>query len=168
MRLILMFIGGIVLANIVTATFFWHSKAEVKTYTTENSATKLGQDPWMANEKYNASGREHIRKGVLETLGKPWSSYCTSAGHKDLLATINNYYYQRNAQVSSYGNTYGENARRFAIKAWQTTDDNRIERLVSETFGRGYFSLDELKSYAREPMAALVKGTRVTAKPCTS
>ena len=168
MKLILFFVGGIVLANIVVATFFWHPKAEEKTYTKVNSATKQGQEPWMANEKYNVSGREHIRKGVLETLDKPWASYCTPEGHKGLIGTINNYYYQRDAQAWSYGNTYGEEARRFAIKAWQTTDDNRIERLMSETYGRGYFSLDELKPYARTPMAALTKGTRVTAKPCAS
>lgn len=163
-----MFVGGIVLANIVAATFFWHPKAEERTYTKVNSATVQGQDPWMANEKYNSSSREHIRKGVLETMGKPWSSYCTPEGRKDLIATVNAYFYQRDAQAWSYGNTYGEEARHFAIKSWQTTDDNRIARLMSETYGRGYFSLDELKPYARAPMAALTKGTRVTANPCAS
>jgi len=49
---------------------------------------------------------------------------------------------------------------------WQTTDDSRIERLMSETYGRGYVSLDELRPYARTPMAALTKGMRVTTKPC--
>jgi hypothetical protein len=39
---------------------------------------------------------------------------------------------------------------------------------MSETYGRGYFSLDELQSYARTPLAALVNGARVTAKPCAS
>jgi hypothetical protein len=37
---------------------------------------------------------------------------------------------------------------------------------MSETYGRGYFTLEELRPYARTPMAELVKGTRVTAKPC--
>ena len=54
------------------------------------------------------------------------------------------------------------------IKAWATTDDNRIERLMSETYGRGYFSLDELQSNARTALAALVKGVHVSAKPCAS
>ena len=168
MRPILMFIGGIVLANIVWATFFSHPKAEEKTYTTVNSATKQGQDPWMANEKYQAPSRDLIRKGVLETLGKPWAEFCTAEGHKRLLETVNNYYYQRNAQAWSYNNTYGEAAKRFAEKAWTTTDDNRIERLMGETFGRGYFSLEELRPYARTPMAALVKDTRASSKPCAT
>jgi hypothetical protein len=163
-----MFIGGIVLANIVFATFFSHPKADQKTYTTENSATKQGQDPWMANEKYSAPSRDHIRKGVLETLGKPWSEFCGTDGHKLLIETVNNYYYQRNAQAWSYNNTYGEKAKAFAIKAWQTTDDNRIERLMAETYGHGYFALDELRPYAKKPFAEVVKGTRATAKPCAT
>lgn len=168
MRLIPFFVGSFVLANIVAATFFGYPKAEEKIYTTANSATKQGQDPWMANEKYQAPSRDHIRKGVLEALGKPWAEFCGAEGHKQLIETVDNYYYQRNAQAWSYGNTYGEAAKRFAIKAWQTTDDNRIERLMSETYGRGYFSLDELRPHARTPMAELTKGTKTTAKPCAT
>lgn len=122
----------------------------------------------MANEKYNAPSRGHIRKGVLEALGKPCAEFCTTEGHKQLVDTVNYYYGQRDAQAWSYGNTYGEAARRYAIKMWQTTDDNRIERLMSETYGRGYFSLDELRSYARTPVATLTKGARVTARPCAT
>jgi hypothetical protein len=167
MRLILFFVGGIVLANIVWATFFSSPRAaQQKAYTTENSATKQGQDAWIANEKYNVPGRESIRKGALATLGKPWSTFCSEEGHKNLLGTINNYFYQRNAQASSYGNTYGDAAKQYVLKAWQTTDDNRIQRLMSETYERGYYSLDELRPYARTPLADLVKGTKITAKPC--
>jgi hypothetical protein len=168
MRLILFFIGGIVLANIVAATFFWPPAAEQssKPAPVVNAATRQGQQPWMVNEKYNVHSRELIRKGVLETLDQPWALYCTAEGHKRLIGTINNYYYQRHAQAWSYGNTYGEDAKAYAIKAWMTTDDNRIERLIGETYGRGYFSLDELRPYAREPLAASVKDAHVTAKPC--
>ena len=169
MRLILFFIVGIVLANIVGATFFMRSKAdEKKTYTTENSATKQGQDAWMANEKYNVGARESIRKGALETLGKPWASFCSAEGRKSLLGSIEHYFYQRNAQVKTYANVYGEAAERFAIKAWSSTDDNRIQRLMGETYERGYFTLEELKPYARTPLADLVKGAKITAKPCAS
>jgi hypothetical protein len=168
MRAILIFIGAAVVANIVFATFFSHPKAEQKTYTTENSATRQGLDPWMANEKYNAPSRDHIRKGVLEALNKPWSEFCGVEGRKRLIGTVNYYYDQRDAQVWSYNNTYGEKAKAFAIKAWQTTDDNRIERLMAETYGRGYFSLDELRPFAKKPLAEVVKGTRPTAKPCTT
>jgi hypothetical protein len=162
-----MVIGGLVLANIVWATFFFHPKAESpRAFTTVNAATKQGQDPWMVNERYNVDARARTRKGIFEALEKPWAEFCTSDGHKRLINAVNNYYHQRNAQAWSYGNTYGEEARRYAIKAWQTTDDNRIERLMSETYGRGYFSLDELLPHAREPIVELTKGAKVSPTPC--
>jgi hypothetical protein len=169
MRLVLFFVGGIVLANIVGATFFWHppAGASSKPGPVVNAATRQGQDPWMANETYAAPSRDLIRKGVMATLDQPWAAYCTAEGHKDLIGAINNYYYQRQAQAWSYGNTYGAAAKEYAVKAWTTTDDDRIERLMSETYGRGYFSLDELRPYARTPLSALVKGAHVTGKPCT-
>lgn len=166
MRLILFFIGGVVLANIITATFFWHPSVTAPEPVV-NAATRQGQEPWMVNERYNVHSRELIRKGVLETLDEPWGDYCTDKGHQDLIRTINGYYYERSAQAWSYGNTYGEAARRYALEAWTTPDDNRIERLISETYSRGYFSLDDLRPYARTPLAALVKDAHVTAKPCT-
>lgn len=169
MRLILFLVGGVVLANIVYATFFAQVRApETKSYTTENSATRQGLDPWMVNEKYNAPGRDRIRKSVLETLNKPWSEFCGSNGHKELIETVNYYFYQRDAQAWSYGNTYGDAARRFVLKAWQTTDDNRIQRLIGETYERGYFALGELRPYASKPLGELVTKTRVTAKPCST
>jgi hypothetical protein len=168
MRAILFLIGGLVLGDIVTATFFWHPSAERSSRTEPvlRSATWQGQNPWMANERYNARSRELIRKGVLEKLGQPWAIYCTTEGHRGLIRAIDNYYYQRFAQVWSYANTYGEDAKAYAIQAWMTPDDSRIERLMGETYGRGYFSLDELQSHARTPLAALVKDARVTATPC--
>jgi hypothetical protein len=33
--------------------------------------------------------------------------------------------------------------------------------------GRGYFSLDELRPYVREALAAQVSGVRVGTNPCT-
>jgi hypothetical protein len=168
MRTILMFVGGIVLANIVWATFFWHAPPAkaAKPQPVVNSATKQGQDPWMANERYNAHGRDIARKSVLETLGKPWSTFCSAEGRKSLISSINYYYGQRDAQVSSYANTYGEAAKQFAIHSWKTPDDNRIERLMREHFGRGYYTLAELRSNVRTAVSELTKGERVTAKPC--
>ena len=122
----------------------------------------------MVNERYDLPNRERTRRATLETLDKPWASYCPTGGHELLIGIINNYYGQRDAEAWSYGHTYGEAARRFAIKAWTTTDDNRIERLMGETYSRGYFSLDELRSYAREALAAQLTGVRVSANPCAS
>jgi hypothetical protein len=167
-RAILFLVGGVVLANIVWATFFASpAKQSPRQYTTENSATAEGKDPWMVNEKYNAPGRDKARKSILEALDKPWSSFCDAEGRKDLVSAIEYYYGQRHAQIWSYNNTYGEKARQFAAKAWATTDDNRIERMMRETFIRGYVSADQLRSTTRTAFAELVKGERVTGKPCT-
>ena len=38
--------------------------------------------------------------------------------------------------------------------------------MTREPFGRGYFSLDELRPYIRTVLALVVHGERVTAKPC--
>jgi hypothetical protein len=170
MKPVLIFICAIVLANIVAATFIWppSNRASGTPQPVVNAATRQGQDPWMVNERYNVESRERTRKATLQTLDKPWASYCTTEGHELLIRIINNYYGQRDAQAWSYGHTYGEDARRYVVKAWTTTDDNRIERLMSETYGRGYFSLEELGSHAREALAGLVKGGHVRARPCAS
>jgi hypothetical protein len=168
MRLILFLIGGVLLANLVMAMFFMAPPDDRAHAPVVNWATKRGLDPWMATEEYSAPGRDHIRKGVLETLYKPWSGFCAPVGHKDLINTVNNYYYQRDAEVWSKVNTYGERARAFAVNAWSTSDDSRIERLIDENLGHGYFSLDELQPYARRPVSARTNGAPVRAKPCAS
>jgi len=167
MRLILVALGGAILANIIAATFFMAPPDDGARAPVVNWATKRGLDPWIATEEYTAPARALIRNGVLETLYKPWSSFCTPEGHKDLINTVNNYYYRRDAELWSKVNTYGERARAFAIKAWSTSDDNRIERLIDENLGRGYFSLDELQPYARKPLSAR-NGAPSRSKPCAS
>jgi hypothetical protein len=39
---------------------------------------------------------------------------------------------QRRAEAWSKVNTSGERARAFVVRAWSTTDGNRIERLIDE------------------------------------
>jgi hypothetical protein len=167
MRAILFLLGGLMLANIVWATFFWHAPVEDKPQPIVNSATLRGQDPWMVNEHYTDDARQNTRKSTLETLDKPWSSFCTTEGHKLLVGTIDYYYWQRGSQLAWYPKNWGQEARAYIVKVWATPDDNRIERLTRETYGRGYFSLDELKLSARSSLAETLKGERVAAKPCT-
>jgi hypothetical protein len=170
MKAVLLVICGICLANIVMATFILPptTKASGAPAPVVNAATLQGQDPWMVNERYSAPNRERTRKATLETLDKPWADYCTTEGHESLIRAINYYYDRRGAEAWSYGHTYGEAARRFAIKAWTRPDDNRIERLMGETYGRGYFSLDELRSSARKTLAAQLTGMHISAHPCAN
>jgi len=39
---------------------------------------------------------------------------------------------------------------------------------MGETYGRGYFSLDELRPGVREALAAQLTGARVSANPCVN
>jgi len=166
MRAILFLIGGMVLANIVWATFFWRQPASEKDLPIVNSATLKGQEPWMANEHHIESARKNARKSMLTALDKPWASHCGAEGRKSLLSALEYYYWQRSSQLSGYAHTWGEAGGRYIAKAWTTSDDNRIERMTRETYGRGYFALEDLKPSTRKAVADIVKGERVTAAPC--
>ena len=162
-------IGLAAIAGIVWPTFFMPPAPKEKpAVTVANAATAKGQEPWMVNERYNAPGRDIARKQALEGLDQPWSSFCTPDGRKLMIDAINYYYERRVVQAQSYAKTYGEAARQFALKAWTTADDNRIERKTREIFGRGYFKLDELRAPARGTVTELVKGERASSKPCTA
>ena len=142
MRLILLLIGGLVLANIVSATFIWppSNGAPAPRGPTVNSATQQGPEPWIEREKSLTGFRDN---------------------------SVNNYYDQREGEVLSKVSAYGERARHFAIEMWSTTDDSRIERLIGETYGRGYFTLKELESRAQTRLAAQTKDVQVVSKPCS-
>ena len=170
MRAILLLIGGIVLANIGAATFFWRPSAQAtgKPQPVVNSATVKGQEPWMTNEHHIENNRRSARKSALDVLGKPWSTFCEAEGKKRLVESIDYYLWQRTGQLASYPKNWGEPGRRYIAKAWTTPEDSRVERMTRETYGRGFFSLDDFKPYTRAPLAELVKGERVTGKPCAS
>ena len=169
-RACLLLIGGAVVTNIVWATFFWRAPAQGhsadKPAPVVNAATARGQDPWMARDHVSAGARKSARRSMLEALGQPWAEHCTPEGRKLLIDAINYYYWQRDTQAKSYAKDWGEPGARHIARAWATSDDNRIERLTRETFGRGTFTLDELRPYVRPAVAELVKGERVSASRC--
>jgi hypothetical protein len=166
MRAILFLIGGIVLANIVTATFFWRTPAQGKQEPIVNSATVKGQEPWMANEHHIENNRNSTRKSLLEVLSKPWAELCTPEGKKRLVESVDYYLWQRKGQLLSYPKNWGEAGGRYIARAWATSDDNRIERMMRETYGRGFIAFEDLKDHTRAAMAEMVKGERVTGKRC--
>jgi hypothetical protein len=51
---------------------------------------------------------------------------------------------------------------------WDTADDNRVARLIRETYSRGYFTPADMEGYVRGEIAGLVRQERVTGKPCAS
>lgn len=169
MRGILFLVGGVVLGNIVWATFFYAVPPKPKApEAVVNSATMKGQEPWMANEHHMVTGRVGQRKSALDALGQPWSSFCTAEGRKRLVSGLDHYWYFRSSQINGYPKTWGENARPYIIKAWGTADDNRIERLTREAYANGYLNLADFKPHIREAMAEALKGERVRGQPCAN
>jgi hypothetical protein len=165
-RTVIGILAALVLGNIVYATFLWKKPPPDRAAQIANAAMARGEEPWANREKYAEPGRKIIRKSIMKTLERPWSDFCTDAGGKNLVDSLNHYYGQRNAQLASYGNGYGEAGRRHVIKAWSTIDDGRIERLIREHYGRGYIRPDRLSGPARKAIGELVKGDAVTGKPC--
>ena len=65
-----------------------------------------------------------------------------------------------------YSTAWGEAGARFIKQAWTTLDDNRVERLTREIYGRGFFAPDELSRIGRDLAAEIVRDVKVTGKPC--
>lgn len=169
MRAVLFVVGGIVLANIVWATFF-HAAPSKPTQPEPivNTATLKGQAPWMTNEPAMASARDSQRKGALRALERPYAEFCSAEGRKRLISALSEYWYHRSAQTAGYPKTWGESARPYIVKAWATADDSRIERLLREAYGNGYLDLADFKSFIRDAMAQTLQGERVRGMPCAS
>ncbi len=133
-----------------------------------NEATLRGQDPWMANEHHIESARGSQREGALKALTQPWSSFCTEEGRKRLASALSEYWYHRSVQTSGYPASWGESARPYIHKAWSTSEDIRIDRLVRETYRNGYLNLADIRPHTREAMAGVLRDERVTGMPCAA
>ena len=120
----------------------------------------------MANEHYIEDNRQSARKSALEMLGKPWAEFCTPEGKKRLVSAIDYYFWMRKGHMTSYPKNWGEVGGRYIVKAWTTTDDNRIERLMRETYGRGYIAPRISSPTRARRWPEVVKGERVTGKRC--
>lgn len=127
-----------------------------------------GVPPWNANETAFQNVREGARKSALRGLDRAWSTYCTPAGRKILVDALSYYFEHRRQQEVSYPKRWGEEGRVYIEREWSTPDDRRIERLVAETYERGYLDLASLKPHLAKWIEPLLKDTRVQAQPCKS
>ena len=122
----------------------------------------------MANERYNAPGRDIARKQTLEALDQPWSSFCTADGRKLLIDAINYYYGQRSRRRRATptpmarlpGSTRSRPGRR------RTTVASSARRAKSSAAATS--SSTNCASRRARMVAELVKGERVSGKPCTA
>jgi hypothetical protein len=164
-RLSVMFIGALVVANYVWAMVAGPRQEEQKQFPAVQSALN-GREPWADREKYAGKGRDAARKSALEGLGQPYAQMCSDHGHKRLVDGLNYYYHHRVYVSREYSTAWGEPGARFIKQAWTTLDDNRVERLTREIYGRGFFAPDELSRIGRDLAAEIVRDVKVTGKPC--
>jgi hypothetical protein len=177
MRLVLFFLGGFLLANIVvagvTAIRPLASEQRPREFNLprEFNMSQKRQDPWKANETIHDQTRKTARANVLAMLGganlkETWPEFCGEDGRMKLVAGLSYYYEQRDIQERGYPLSFGEAGARHIKKAWSTADDVRIERLTREIYSRGYFTPDDFRPHVKDAITERVSGEAVTGKAC--
>jgi hypothetical protein len=161
--------AALITAGVVALLFAWASvgiryEKGVPRLPQVNSATARGQDPWAEREAGEEKTRQAARKAAFESLDRAWSTFCTEDGRKKLTSGLS-YYFWLKFQQHHYAN-WGEAGERHAAEAWDSAEDNRVTRLIRETYSRGYFTPADVEGYARAEIADLVRQERVTGKPC--
>jgi len=107
-----------------------------------------------------------MRKNVMATLDKPWSSRCGEA-RQTFVNGVGSYYWQRKNQYERYPEIHGKAGAEYIAQAWSSPDDGRIDRLTREAYISGYLRPSDFKeTYARDLIAEIVKDERVTGKGC--
>lgn len=173
MRLVLFFLGGFLLANLVVAGITAirplaseQGPREFNLPREFNMSQKRGQDPWVANEPIHDQTRKTARANALAALDGAWSDFCGEDGRAKLVTGLSYYYEQRAMQERGYPASFGDAGARHIKKAWSTADDVRIERLTREIYGRGYFTPEDFRPHVKDAIAERVSGEIVTGKPC--
>ncbi|HZL32262.1 MAG TPA: hypothetical protein VFC54_14550 [Pseudolabrys sp.] len=125
-----------------------------------------GVPPNNANENIFQKSRDSTRTSTMKSLEKAWSTFCTDTGRRQLAQALNHYFEQSGNQIESYSKRWGKEGHDYIAAQWSTTDDHRIERLVSETYERGYLDLSSVSRTTAGRMAPLLQGVRVQGQPC--
>lgn len=172
MRLILFFLGGFFLANIVVAAvtaikpLASEQRPREFNLPREFNMSQRRQDPWAASEAIHDQTRKTARANVLAAVDGAWSGFCGGDQRARLISGLSYYYEQREMQERSYPASYGEAGAKHIKKAWSTADDAKIERLTRELYGRGYVKPEDFRPEVKDAIAARVGGEAVTAKAC--
>ena len=122
-----------------------------------------GVPPNNANENIFQRNRDSTRKSTMKNLEKAWSTFCSDAGRRQLAQSLNYYFEQSGNQIASYSKRWGKEGRDYITAQWSTTDDHRIERLVGETYERGYLDLASVNRSTAERLAPFLKDVRCAA-----
>ena len=172
MRLILFFLGGFLLANIVvagvTAIRPLASEQRPREFNLprEFNMSQKRSDPWAANDAIHDQTRKTARANVLAAFDSAWSGLCGGDERTKLISSLSYYYEQRGMQERGYSASFGDAGARHIKKAWSTADDVKIERLTREIYGRGYVTPEDFRPNVKDAIAERVSGEAVTGKPC--
>lgn len=125
-----------------------------------------GMPPWNAHEDLAQRNRDTLRTSTQQALDQAWNTFCNRQGREKLVQALSQYFGLRHVQETSYPERWGKDGETYIARQWATADDQRIERLVQELYGRGYLRLADFKPFVAEIIAPLVKDTRVIGTPC--
>jgi len=125
-----------------------------------------GVPPWNTREDMNKKLRDSNRKSTQRVLDQAWSTFCTPAGRVKLAGALDSYFGRRQQEEQQYAQRWGKEGADYITREWQTADDLRIERLVEETYERGYLDLHDLRPTVAQRLAPLLKDSRVSGQPC--
>lgn len=125
-----------------------------------------GVPPWNAHEDLAQSNRDALRRSAQQALDRAWSTFCDRQGREKLTQALSQYFGLRRVQEKNYPERWDKEGETYIAHQWATADDQRIERLVQELYGRGYLKLTDFKPFVAERVAPLVKDTRVISAPC--
>ncbi len=171
MRLVLFFLGGFFLANLVVAGVTAIRPLASEQHPREFNMSQKRQDPWSASEPIHDQTRKTARANALAVLEganlkQTWPDFCGEDGRMKLVAALSYYYEQRGIQERAYPSSFGEAGARHIKKAWSTPDDAQIERLTRDIFSRGYVTPEDFRPHVKDAIAEQVKGEAVTGKAC--
>lgn len=110
--------------------------------------------------------RNETRASTLRALDQPWSSFCTEAGHKKLIAAISGYIGKRFQEEIGYTDMWGDAGRSYIRSEFSSADDRRIERLLRDVVQRGYADPKEFLPFIAERLTTLVGKIPVSTHPC--
>jgi hypothetical protein len=124
---------------------------------------------YSENEPAIVRGRQLQRASALQALEQPFTVLCSAEGRKRVASSLSHYLYHRRNQMLRYPTNFGKPGAAYIAQQWSTADDQRIDRLIREAYGRGHIELDDLeKGYARDMLWSVVGGIRPTGKGCAA
>jgi hypothetical protein len=125
-----------------------------------------GVPPWNVHEDLFKDTRVSRRRAAEDALDTAWSVFCSPAGQDKLVGALSGYFVTRHQEKASYEKRWGKEGRDYIAREWATPDDRRIERLVAETYARGYLDMSRFKPSIAAIVTPFLTEQRMRTAPC--